>query len=288
MKRMKAGWMAACAVTLLAGCDWEGTSEEDSISQRYNWVSFNGVYRSATNGYLVAEFGAGMVEPGETNQVTSQTVGNATAGVSAYNGVFGKANILPGTVQFATGVFTLTDNGAGVLAGGGKTGTIVYETGAWSIDLLGEWPPGGSPIRATYQYANLADTNFADPGSSGTPIFSLTLHQSGNALTMSDNNGATYSGKISSIKATGGASGDEPSTGAPTVPNGDIVTASYEVEGRSSSGMNVKIVGTLVGTAVTVAASTTTAGSSRLTNLELHGTWIEASGRTGDIFGVAP
>lgn len=276
MKQKWAGTMAVCAVAIMAGCEWEGTDQDESVSQRYNWVSFSGVYRSTTNGYLVAGFGGDL-------QTTEEVIGTAVAGVSSYNGVLANGGIIPDTVQIAAGVFALTDDGAGALAGGGKTGTIVYETGAWSINLLGEWPPAGTPIEATYRHGETDS-----PGSSGSPIFSLTVQQNGNSVTMVDNNGATYSGTISSISGTGGTSGDTPSLTTPSPATGDTVTGSFEVEGRSTSGQSIRIVGTLVGTVVAVAATDTSAASIRLTNRQMRGTWIEGSGETGDIYGVAP
>jgi hypothetical protein len=276
MKNVTARAMVVFAVAALAGCEWEGADQGESLTQRYNWVSFSGVYRAATNGYLVAGFGDAL-------QNTEETVATAVAGISSYNGVLDNGDVVPGSVQVNAGVFSLTDDGAGVLAGGGKSGTIIYDTGAWSINLLGEWPPGGTPIEATYRYGDASS-----PGSGGEPIYTLTVQQSGNLLTMIDNNGATYSGRIANIASSGGQSIEYPDTTTSLPANGDTLTASFEVEGRSSSGVEIKIVGTLTGTATVTAATATTPSTIRLATRTLRGTWIEANGTTGDMLGTAP
>lgn len=275
MNKTWAGTMAVCAVALVAGCEWEGTDQSESVSQRYNWVSFDGVYRAATNAYLVSGFG-------DATPVTQERISTSVSGVSSYSGTLDNLGVTPGTLQIVAGVFVLTDNGNGVLSGGGKSGTIVYETGAWSINLAGEWPPAGTPITATYQHEESQES-----GSSGSPIYSFTVTQNGNSLTLLDNNGATYSGTISSIASTGGISQNEPSTTSRLPSTGDTVTGSFQVEGRSASGVNVTITGTLVGTVTATAATATTAASIQLRNRSIHGTWVEAGGETGDIYGIA-
>ncbi len=276
MKNAWARTMAVIAVAALAGCEWEGTDQSESTSQRYNWVRFDGTYRAAANGYLVSGFG-------DVLQITAETIGTAVAGVSSYNGVFDNDNVVPGTVQINAGVFALTDNGAGALAGGGKTGTIIYKTGAWSINLLGEWPPGGTPIVATYRHGDASS-----PGGGGKPIYTMTVQQAGNSLTLIDNNGGTYSGLISTISSSGGQTIEYPDTTTSMPANGDTMTASFEVEGRSSSGVSVKIVGNLTGTATVTAATATTPSTIRLANRTIRGTWIEANGATGEVLGTAP
>lgn len=274
------GCVAAGAAAVLVGCDWEAGSGAETVSNRYNWVNFSGVYRAVSGTFLVGEFGAGG--SATTNTIAGERVATAVAGQSTYAGVFSRRRVLPNTVQIVAGVFTLTDNGAGVLSGSGKTGSIVYQTGAWSIDLLGAWPPAGTPILASYQYLDDADA-----GNSGRGVFTFSITQSGNSLTIVDSSGATYSGRISSIRSTGGVSSDEPSATPLQPAVGDTLIASFEAEGRSGAGVAVKIVGTLSGTVAGTTGGGTTAAQIYLNNRRLQGTWIEATGRTGDIVGVA-
>jgi len=192
MKHVFAGALAVFAVAVLSGCDWEGVDSDSGVTQRYNWVRFDGTYVSAVDRYLVEDF----------------DVGNSNTTSSA--------------------------------------------------------------------------------GSSGEPVYSMTVQQAGNNLTMIDNNGGTYSGLISTIASTGGQTIEYPDTTTSMPANGDTMTASFEVEGRSSSGVHVKIVGTLTGTATVTAATATTPSTIRLATRTIRGTWIEANGFTGEVLGTAP
>ena len=225
---MKHAWMGAAAALLVAGwmtsgCDWQAGSSSETVSDRYNFANFSGVYRAANDGLLISDYtsypDAGTA--GSTNTITGEAIGSTTAGDSVYSGVLAHGAVLPNSVQIRAGVFVLTDNGTGALAGNGKTGTIVYQTGAWSINLAGEWPPDGTSITASYRYGvnassgSTAGINANNPGVSGAAIYSFNITQSGNSITIVDNNGATYSGKISSIRSTGGVSSDIASTANP-------------------------------------------------------------------------
>ena len=90
-------------------------------------------------------------------------------------------------------------------------------------------------------------------------------------MTITDNNGATYTGYIGELRT---ASGVEPEDEG-TPQEGDTLIASIECTGRSAALKNVKIVGSLQGTVA----------SSVFTGRNLTGTWIELPGKTGDING---
>lgn len=303
---MKHAWMGAAAALLVAGwmtsgCDWQAGSSSETVSDRYNFANFSGVYRAANNGLLISDYTsypeAGSA--GSTNTVTGEVIGSTSAGDSVYSGVLAHANVLDNSVQIQAGVFVLNDDGDGALAGNGKTGTIVYQTGAWSINLAGEWPADGTPITASYRYAvngssgSTAGINADNPGVSGAAIYSFNITQSGNTITIVDNNGATYSGKISTIRSTGGVSSDQASATSPQPADGDTIIASFEASGTSAAGVKVKIVGSLNGlvdyatTGGGTGGSTTSASLPRLTTRTLGGTWIESNGVTGTINGTA-
>lgn len=60
--------------------------------------------------------------------------------------------VIAGTLVITNGTETLTDNGAGVLVSnlsGGRTGTIVYATGLWTISGA---LSGGGTMTASYRY----------------------------------------------------------------------------------------------------------------------------------------
>lgn len=268
----------AVGCMILAGCEWESGSTTDStLSERYNWVNFSGVYRPQTGGrFLAAEFGSGV-----TNTITGSTIATVVAGQTVYSGVLPHRNIIAATFRIVAGTKIMTTTAAGVISGDGA-GTLTAATGAWNVTLTAPLPAAGTSIVASYQSVD------TDSGAavSGRDVFTFTVQQSGNSLSIVDNNGAVYSGQITSIKSTGGSTGDNPNEtgGRPSPLNNDVVTASFRAEGRSSSGTGVTMVGTFTGTVVTDATS----GGFRLTSRTLNGTWIEAGGRTADLIGVAP
>ena len=291
-------WIAAAGVAvacLNSGCDWSSGHSADSISDRYNWVNFSGLYRGVGGGMIVTDFPTTPGTAGTTNAVTSEHVATEAAGVSAYHGVLGHNGILPNTVTIVAGVFALTDNGGGVLAGSGKTGTIDYSTGAWSIDLSGEWT-AGTAILASYTYAVAGSVGATGPGSGSSgkmSLFTFNVTQSGNSLSIVDNNGRTYSGTISSIRSTGGSNRNTPGT-TDTPMTGDTLIGSFTASGTSAVGMKVKIVGVLQAVVASSTAAAAGTGVSTgtttimLNNRVINGTWIESKGKTGNIVGEAP
>ena len=279
-------WTAAAVLvaSTITGCDWEGGSDAETISGRYGWVNFSGVYRGSQGGILVTDYTQTADTPATTNRVANERVATAVAGQSVYSGNLRQAGITAGSLTIVAGVYVLTDNGSGGLAGSGRTGTINYGSGAWSINLAGAWPPAGTQITATYTYylSGTKGTTGADAGTSGKPIYAFTVQQDGNSLSILDNNGATYNGKISSIRSTGGASQDLPDSASAPV-TGDQLIGSFEASGQSAAGVEVKMVGTLQGT---VGGASDTGIT--LTDRAMYGTWIESgTGKTGDINGSA-
>lgn len=305
---MKHMWMgaAACLVAagwMTSGCDWQAGSSSDTVSDRYNFANFSGVYKGANNGFLISDYTSdtslAVTNAGSTNIVSSEVIGSAVAGESVYSGVLAHPNVVGDSVQVQAGVFVLTDNAGGTLSGSGKSGTVVYQTGAWSINLAGEWPPAGTSIIASYRYIIGAVITPATspglsgrPGSSGGAIYSFNVTQSGNTVTLTDNNGATYSGKISTIRSTGGVSSDIQGSTSPSPADGDTLIASFEASGTSAAGRKIKITGSFQGLVdyATSGGGTGTGTSTsipRLTTRSLGGTWIEDTGKTGAITGTA-
>lgn len=289
MKKILMAGLVGLTGAILVGCDWTGVGDGETYSDRFNWVSFSGVYRAASGGILISDYSVtAAATSGLTNRVVNEviyTVSNPAQTI--FSGGFDYGQVIPSTVQITAGGFVFTDNGSGALAGtGGRTGTIGYDSGAWSIDTFGGLA-AGTKITAEYSYyrAPTAGSGGSSAGSTGKPIFSLTVVQTGNTLSITDNNGATYSGKISSIRSTGGESQDLP--GGTALPaDGDTVTASFEATGTSAAGIHTRIVGAFSGVAGVVAATETTPAQVSLSNRKVNGTWIEPS-KTGDMNGVA-
>ena len=76
--------------------------------------------------------------------------GNATI-----TGTLAWLPVIPGSVTITTGgAGEITDNGSGVLAGTGVSGTINYNTGAFSLTYTAA-PAEGTDIEFNYQYNNM-------------------------------------------------------------------------------------------------------------------------------------
>lgn len=287
----------------ITGCSWDTGSDAASWSSSYNWVSFSGVYRSAAGGLLVTDYTTTPGVPGSTNtiEVADEAQPNFTPGQTVFFGALKNGNIVPGSVGITLGSTegvvwdSLSDDGNGVLSGAQGAGTISYVSGSWTYKLNDglSGPVFAGVVRANYSYqvSNSGSTGSgARPGSTGK-IYSFSLVHQGQNLTLTDNNGAVYSGNISEIRSASGAQntditqvGDNESandTGkytyyeSPLPEDGDKIIATFEVSGVSAAAMSVRIVGTLQGS---VAAGV-------FTGRTLNGTWIEIGGKTGDING---
>lgn len=273
-------WMSVTLVSVLAallvGCegDWTSGGGVESWNDSYNWVNFSGVYKGLGGGLLVTDYSATPGTPGVTNKVNGESIAVADGLKTKFSGKLKHASVVRGSVSITVaGYLTLTDDGTGVLGGGGADGTIEYGTGAWSIDLKGTAPDSGTAITASYQYtvAGNAGTGSAGSGSSGIKVYSFTVFQEGNVMTITDNNGSVYEGNFGSIRSSAGATGNPVS--------GDTVVGQFECNGVSAAGFSVSIVGTLQGVVG--------GDGDVLGNRQMFGTWIEDGGRTGDVNGEA-
>ncbi len=279
-------WLAlgmAVVTMSLAGCEWGNTSSDDSVNSRYDWANFSGLYRG-DSGSIVSDYTvSGSGSTGSTVRVSNERVGTGASGQSKYSGTVSGHPVVAGSFQVRVGVFTLADIGGGVLSGSGKSGTISYDSGAWSIDLAGESPSEGAPILASYTYTQGAsyDSDGVNSGVTGNPIYSLNVNQDGNSVAVTDNNGAVYKGKIKSVRTSGGTTQDNIETQGYPLP-GTVVTASFEVSGTSGAGMSVKIVGTFSGLVGGAGSAVSLQGR------RIDGTWVEGGGKTGNVSGTTP
>ncbi|MBP7275110.1 MAG: hypothetical protein KBA51_02785 [Kiritimatiellae bacterium] len=288
---MKRIWISAALACLAGlwttGCDWDWAGSDESVSDRFNWVSFSGVYRAASGSVLITDYSiTAEVDEDFTDISSNEAIATAGAMDSVFAGAFANGNVEPGSVQIVAGGYALADDGEGVLSGGGKTGTIAYSSGAWSVDLGAATLPAGTVLRASYSYTRSTAPGTGGPNSgvTGRAIFSLTVVQSGNRLTITDNNGATYSGQISSIRSSGGVAQNLPG-GAAVPADGDTVIASFDASGTSAAGVRVRITGAFSATADVAVDAEALTTQIQLANRKIDGTWIEP-GKTGDINGV--
>ena len=302
MKRI--AWVGVLTTVLaigLVGCEWETGSGTDSWSSSYNWVSFSGTYRSAAGGLLVTDYTTTPSTPGSTNvmMVAGESQGSYTTNQTAFSGKLKSGNIVPGSANLTFGDWeSAQDNGNRVLEGSMGKGTIDYVSGTWTYKTSSSlnFPTVGDSIKASYAYqvSNSGVGGGARPGSTGS-IFSFVVVHEGQNLTLTDSNGAVYKGKISEIRSTSGAQntdigqvGDDETANdyvsqhakytyyeSPLPEDGDVIIASFECSGISDANVAVRITGVFQGTVA----------NGVFTGRTLSGTWIEATGKTGDING---
>lgn len=272
MKRILS--IAVCAVAaaaLMTGCEWSSSSDHnESWNDSYNWVNFSGTYRSASGGMLVTDY-TSTPSSGSTNRYDASQSATLPAGSQQAGGTLKYRPVVPGSVVVRIDSTTLSDNGNGVL--GDNEGTVNYESGAWSIKLKTAWWPTQQSIKINYSYyvSNSGSSSGAKAGSSGGAIYSFVVHQQGQNLNITDNNGASYGGRIKGLRSASGVSSTN------SLPrDGDTIIASFSTEGTSAAGKKVTITGTFQGTV----------SGSVFTGRTMQGTWIESGGKTGDINGT--
>jgi len=279
LKKIMCAGLGGLLAAVLAGCEWSAGGGADSWSDRYDWVNFSGVYRGIGGGVLITDYTATPGTPGVTNQVDSEHIGTGDGSSTAYSGTLNHHPLVPASITITAGGFTFTDpEGDGSLSGG-NGGTIDYGTGAWSIDL-GAILGSGEKIYASYLYSVSGSAGSGAPGSgtTGAKIYSFVVHQAGNTLEITDNNGCVYKGNMGDVSSSGGVSQDA------TTPNpaeGDQVIAQYTAEGTSAAGLKVHMAGTFQGVVGK------DGDQYYLNNRKMYGTWVEDGGRTGDINGEA-
>lgn len=254
-----------------AGCEWTGVSEDEAWNDAYSWVDFSGVYR-APDGQSPIVTGTTQT-PGSTpvNIAVEEDVG-VTSGNLNYNGVLSHTPIVPGTVTIRVGsAFTFTDNGAGGLVQVGNPpgsgGSISYATGVWSVRIVGGGLVPGAVIIANYQYTVGGTTGSINPGNSGTPIYHLTVNQTGNLITIKDSRGTILSGRV-----TGASVADQPTEPSNVRLVFEVATANNAARMTGAFNGNWSGVGTT--------------GSGVLTSRQIEGAWLERSVQ-GDVNGVS-
>ncbi len=261
----------ALAVAFLCGCEWTGTSEDEAWNDSYSWIDFSGTYRAPDGGPVVNGTVVNPGNEGGQEVVSGEKVGETPASNPGfrYSGYVANLPIVADSFSLRVGSqFSFFDNAAGVLTQvepGGGTGRIDYQTGFWVIDIVGGTPDASQPITASYVYTIKGTSGSTSSGSSGNPIVSLTVNQTGNRLTITDSRGLSYSGQVT------GASVPENAQ-----PAGSIRLV-FEAEGNG-----VRMSGSFSGD-----WSGTAAGASgTLGNRVMQGSWIE-SGSEGDLYAVS-
>jgi len=289
------GMVMAALAAGLVGCEWSTGEDATSWSSAYDWVNFSGVYRGLGGGLLVTDYTTTPSIPGVTNVYTrTESGGTMPVQGTKASGSMSHRPVVPGSVMITVGNnATLSDPGkTGILTGNGS-GSVNYDGGTWNIEIdaeLADWDKA-NPITVTYSYTVSTDgsaSSGAESGATRISVYSFSVNHTGQNLTIVDNNGSTYSGKLSQIRSLSGAQNsdipqvvdDEISARAKATyyeselpADGDVIVASFEASGVSAAFIPVKIVGTFEGTVV----------AGIFTSRQMDGTWIESGGKTGNI-----
>jgi len=93
-------------------------------------------------------------------------------GAATLTGTLTNQPVFPGSVMIAGGTASFADNGAGQLIGtlAGSSGTIDYDTGAWTLTFLTP-PAAGTPITANYAFIDNSTVTYPGRVVAGDPDF---------------------------------------------------------------------------------------------------------------------
>ena len=246
----------AALIGLTVGCEWTGTSSEESWNDAYSWVNFSGTYR-----LYVVKVPAEAGTPTKIN-VVNEHHGTTVDGTQNYSGTLRETPIVAKSVTIQIGEVVFRDDGAEKLVGA-NGGTIEYGTGAWSARTQEATGPG-LPIRASYTYVRSGSViKPSQPGKTGATLTQIIVNQQGNLLTFTDNNAVVYNGRI---------------TGA-NVPSDNRTAGNVRLNFEVTAANGAKIIGTLSG-------DWSGGENGRLANRLLRGTYIRGGTRV-EVQGVS-
>jgi len=144
---------------ILAGCEWESVTDDvsgggggNNNTNNNNNTHNNNNNNNTNNNNNNNNNNQTNVISGTEVAVTGESLGSGQNNVTVYTGVFAHSPVKPGSVTIVAGGFVFTDNGNGTMSGSaGCVGALIYDTGAWAIDLNGADIPGQA-IWASYVY----------------------------------------------------------------------------------------------------------------------------------------
>ena len=171
------------------------------------------------------------------------------------------------------------------------TGTINYDTGAWTLTLTSPGLLSARNILASYVY-NVAvvqppspePDDPSDPSNPWDDIYTMRVDQLGNKLSFIDSKNGRYEGVLTGVSNTGGDS---------TGQTGGQIEALFEVNGNTSDGRPITITGSFTGLYIAAGEdsdSTTESASTTgfLNNRVVQAMWVEQNdGSTAEMVGQA-
>ncbi len=272
MKALISGITLGILVAITAGCEggWQFGGSATQINESGNWMDISGTYVPVVaGGYLVSDYSAFS---GVTT--ATETLFTSVAGQTVYSGVVDVSNMSAadkGNVQGfidGVGLFTVAASGN---ASGNVTGNI--NMGANALPGTGAFVLTLTPATTNKAYYITFTRSGGTGGAGGTgTISTFSVSQSGNAISIMDNNGCIYKGQIALTET------NTPLGGASNVVS-TAATYQFDASGVSQAGINVELVGNFK-------VSTTFASGTNVTfGTTMTGTWIEQGGKTGNING---
>lgn len=252
------GAAAAVIAATLVGCDWGGVSSSESWNDAYAWANFSGTYKLVNN--IIPEAGENdsatskPVEIQGMNKISSPTgqklspVGDGIASAkvslkSKYTPTEPSAQNPGGLVDLA---FVKVAEKDGTITLKPTTSqaefpvcTIDKKTGVVSFALGANYTLIEAQVNYTYITSTPISAGSIESGTADAldPITWLNVTQKGNLLTLQDNDGRTYAGKI-----TGASCPDADAAGYVTP--GHI---RFSFEATCTSNAKYKISGSLSG-----------------------------------------
>ncbi len=281
MKNLMIISITGVCLALCSGCEWTSGGGVDYWDSSGDWVDFSASYKAADNGVVVTKFGTGSgastTYSTTTNIISGEIIGTGDGSATVFSGNLRHPSI-SGSLNMDVGGYVFWDSASGsgtaslsVTPADGSSGTINYDTGAWSLAFPAPLV-SGVQIVASYSYRIVTTNNPpAEQGNHGSPIYSFVIYQTGNNLQIIDSNGSSYNGTMGSVRVSGSQTTDEAG-----IPTSGPVEAQFSATGVSQ-GYNVTIVGILQGTL---------SGSS-LSGRTMNATYMEENGNEANITAYA-
>lgn len=140
--------------------------------------------------------------PTGATSVSGESLGTGDGSTTTFSGTLSNTPVVRQTLTITAGSVTATDDGSGSLSGTGvSSGSINYDTGAWSI-TYDTAPADGTSITADYDYGKwkFSGTLNETPVEPGTVTFSATV--GGVSKTATDDGSGNVSGDGGNITGT--------------------------------------------------------------------------------------
>jgi hypothetical protein len=194
------GMCVAVLAIGITGCDWDTGTDAESWSSSYDWVNFSGVYRGSVTTTLDPDY-----TPASTSTMHQTETFLVAATLPFAEGKTARQDLVPGQ-------FTISINGAsfsdpdkdGNLTGNGS-GVVNYGSGAWSISFPGFEGRTTITGRISYSYYDITEESGTEFGSTEVDAYSFTVAHTGENLSMVDNTGSRYAGRITKLSSASGA-----------------------------------------------------------------------------------